>query len=78
MVKMNGDVQHWSPDQIAETVDGITESTYRELWAFVPEYEDAPRGEAPGEVVIGMARFWDRLTEEAQVNINEAITKVFA
>ncbi len=78
MVKMNADLVHWAPDQIAECVNGITEATYKELWSFVHEYEDEPRGECPGEVMIDLARFWDRLTEEAQININEATAKDWA
>lgn len=78
MAKMNSDISPWSPDALAECVNGISESTYRELWAFVADYEDEPRGECPGEVIVGMVRFWDRLTEEAQVNINAATEKDWA
>ena len=54
----------FSPDTIAETVDGITAETYKELWSHVDN---------PDRPVENTIEIWHLLSEEARTNINESL-----
>jgi hypothetical protein len=79
---------HYSVDEVAECVPGITEETYAELWNALGEAEAAgtakPLGgdgsdgtiEEPvissGEYGSDLVAAWPKLSEAARANIHEA------
>lgn len=83
---------HYSVDEVAETVSGITTETYDELWNALAKAEDAgnakPLGgdgsdgttEEPiyseGEYGSDLAAAWSDLSEAAKINIHEAAAAI--
>lgn len=66
----------WSPDQVAECIDGIPQELYVRLWDIVPEYDDKPRSEVPDDFEERcLARWWDRFTEGEQLLLNDLATR---
>jgi hypothetical protein len=64
--------QVWSPDQVAEALDGVDKVAYRELWKLVPLYDELPRSEVGDDFEDrALAKFWDRLDEATQFHLNE-------
>lgn len=88
----------WTPDEVAEALDGISRDTGIRLWELLSEippkdqkpiggYEDVDMGGDGGESGIRYSEYppeigtydkgtvaavWNKLTEEQQVEINEA------
>jgi hypothetical protein len=79
---------HYSVDEVAECVEGITSDTYNELWNALGEAEDAGKAKPPGgdgsdgtteepiysegEYDSDLAAAWTKLSEPARINIHEA------
>lgn len=62
----------WSPDEVAECLDGVGDDLYRALWALVPLYQDEPRSEVPDDFARrALARFWDHLDRDTHLRLNE-------
>lgn len=84
-------LNHYSVDEVAECVSGITKETYAELWKALEEAEDAgtakPLGgdgsdgttEEPiyseGEYGSDLVAAWPKLSEAARRNIHEVAPK---
>lgn len=82
---------HYSADEVAECVSGITPETYAELWNALGEAEAAgtakPLGgdgsdgttEEPivssGEYGSDLVSVWPKLSEAARTNIHEAASR---
>lgn len=69
-----------TPDQVAETMDGITEETYRELWGLMHMLPTITQDQieecmTPADYaqIRCVAQVWDKLSEAAQVNIVAAV-----
>ena len=80
-MKAHEATKYMTPDQIAETVEGIGPNTYRELWHSLEYVEQPSQSEIEGGMTSGdyaqicnTAQVWDRLSPEAQREINEALT----
>lgn len=64
-----------SADEVAECWDGVSASLYKALWNDVvhvmtyrmPGEDDAPEFEEQST----LARYWDRLSEDHQVELND-------
>lgn len=66
----------WSPDEVAECLDGVPQALYSRLWEFVAEYEDQPRSEVPDDFGRRcLARFWGKLTVDEQTQLNTLAEK---
>lgn len=68
---------HWQPDEIAECTD-VCRATYSELWGLVCHYDNAPRGETPGEMLgeYAVTKYWSELTPAAQIDVNQALAVI--
>lgn len=78
-MEAHGLFEVWSPDEAAECLSGISDSTYSHLWEFVAEYDDVPRSEVPDDFGDRcLSRFWDRLSEEEQKELNAAAEAVYS
>lgn len=60
----------WSPDEVAECVDGVTPDEYEVLWSLVDEVR--ARGETP-DTCFGrsLSTVWDRVPPAMQSHLNE-------
>jgi hypothetical protein len=61
----------WRPDEVAECLDGITDSLYQKLWDCVPLYK--PHSEFREEPTPGidcLADFWSRFDPAEQQHMN--------
>lgn len=70
-----------TPDEVAETMDGVPTELYQKLWSFVEDYPCKMTPEEREEPTPGsnnLAGFWDRLTPEEQTKLNELATKADA
>jgi len=79
-MKAPPEAEFLTPDQIAETMSGITVDTYKELWGVMnklPEVtqEQIEDGMTPGDYrqIHCVMQVWDHLSEVAQQNIVDAI-----
>lgn len=75
----------WTPDQVAECLDGIYQTEllaksgdnilYRKLWDMIEDYPDKRSPEEmetpDAEQSNNLAQFWDRLTEDEQILLNK-------
>ena len=69
--EMHSYLEFWQPDQIAECWDGVSVELYSYLWnELVPQYDDRPRGEAPGEVTYGIGEWWDDIPGPLKEELN--------
>jgi hypothetical protein len=84
-------IQYFTPDEVAETVEGIDDAAYRELWqilANTPKQERKPTGsdvtdieqgtsEVPPEPDVGlrMKDCWNQLSLPAKQNIINSVSK---
>lgn len=63
-----------SPDQVAETYDGIdgVSGLYEALWALVGHYDGKPRSEVNDDFADrALSNWWDELEPEHQAKLNE-------
>jgi hypothetical protein len=68
-------------DTVAETMEGVSRETYKELWNnIVPlqtsDYDEhgEHKYETPGDTLSSgnqLVNFWDRLSPEAQANLRD-------
>ncbi len=66
----------WSPDEAAECLPGLSDSTCSALWDLVAEYDDRPRSEVPDDFGSRcLSLWWDRLTEAQQEEVNAAAVR---
>jgi len=70
----------YTPDQIAECMEGITDSSYMDLWSTVehlPKISQAQMedGMTPSDYrqICAVSTVWDRLEESTQKNVNEVL-----
>jgi hypothetical protein len=60
----------WSPDEVAECMDGVDGELYAKLWSLVPLLPE--RGETPDtQFERGLAKFWDHLDDDEKIQLNE-------
>lgn len=73
-IKPNSLFEVWSPDEVAEALDGVSKETSARLWNdFVPLYSGQPRSEVPDDFGRRcLAKWWDKLTEAEQLELNTA------
>ena len=74
------EMQFMTPDQVAETMDGISPDTYKELWGVLdklPEVtqEQIEHGMTPSDYaqIRCTEQVWKHLSEDAQKNITECV-----
>ena len=74
------EMQFMTPDQVAETMDGISPETYKELWGVLdklPEVtqEQIEHGMTPSDYaqIRCTEQVWKHLSEDAQKNITECV-----
>lgn len=63
----------WSPDQVAECMDGIVTvpGLYEALWGLVKHYEGKPRSECNDDFGDrALENWWDELSEDHQAALN--------
>ena len=81
-------LRHWSLDEVAECLDGLTSESYADLWQTLSEAEQAGKAKPPGgdgsdgtfeEPVITSGEYgsdlvagWPLLKESTRINIIEA------
>jgi hypothetical protein len=75
----------YTPDEVAETVEGITPETYRELWSLLsdPSFKKRPLGgdgsngtiETPDDFSGGIEDAWPKLSDAAKANICECANR---
>jgi hypothetical protein len=80
-------LETWTPDEVAECVNGINEETYKELWAVMdnPNFKKRPLGgdgsngttEVPDDFSGSLSDAWPLLSAAAKANIFEAGKKMF-
>ena len=91
MPKIHDGLKHWTPDEVAECLDGVSMPTYGRLWELTSELEKAGKAvpiggdgsdgtiECPPEpdaYTSGkMPAIWNKLTEEQQVELNNCMQK---
>jgi hypothetical protein len=65
---------YWTPDEVAEALDGISAQTSARLWALLPQAGEQPASEWPEPVVVeaSVASIWQHLTEAERAEINAA------
>jgi acyl carrier protein phosphodiesterase len=60
----------WSPDEVAECVEGVPPELSRKLWELVP-VSDKARSEVPDDFSdFCLARTWSKLTPDEQTQLN--------
>lgn len=66
--------ESWRPDEVAECLEGVSMELGAKLWGFVPEYDAELAGyETPPEPdVFCLKRWWSKLSEGEQVELNAA------
>lgn len=77
-IKPNSLFLVWSPDEVAECLEGILpqEGLYQALWALTKEYENEPRSEVPDDFGDRcLAKYWDKLSQAYQVVLNDLADK---
>lgn len=65
MIKQNSNIEYWTPDEVAECVEGINKEAYGKLWSLVEG------GRFSEEPVVKKQNWWPKLPEEIQQHINE-------
>lgn len=81
--------QHYTPDEAAETLDGVSPETYARLWNLLGEMESTkPLGgdgsdgtvewPEPTEPDHSLLAIWSTLTEAEQAEINDALAKAYS
>ena len=65
---------YWTPDEVAEALDGISTKTSARLWALLPQAGEQPASEWPEPVIAeaSVASIWQHLTEAERAEINAA------
>lgn len=82
--------EHWTPDEVAEALDGISMATTARLWNLMEEHmgdDTKPLGgdgsdgtvewPEPTEANHSVMAIWKYLTEEEQEEINRAFTEMY-
>lgn len=76
MIKPHGLFDVWSPDQVAECLEGVDDDLYHALWDMVRHYDKLPRSECNDDFAErAVKNFWGELSEEHQLKLNELATK---
>ena len=62
----------WSPDDVAECMDGVSDDLYRRLWSLTKEVPSlTAEDETPDcQFKRALAHVWHHLTEREQVELN--------
>lgn len=77
MVNPHKDLGYITPDEFAETRDGVCRNgmgLYQRLWALTAFYTKIDREDCGPADVVGVnsiASFWDKLSEEDQLELND-------
>jgi len=72
-IECHGLFEVWSPDEVAECLEGIPADLYKKLWSIVSEYDSLPRSEVPDDFGSRcLAKWWGKFTAEEQTNLNAA------
>ena len=65
----------WSPESVAECLEGVSPELYRRLWQLAEELP-ADTSEVPDNFEVRcLAKVWDKLTPEEQSKLNELAKK---
>lgn len=76
-VRPHGLYSVWSPDEVAECLDGVSavEGLSNALWTLVHYYADAPRSEWNDDFTSrALSNWWDKLNVEHQRALNQLAT----
>jgi len=74
-VKPHALFQVWSPDEVAECLEGIGNTgIYEKIWnKIVPIYDKWPKSEVPDDFSRRcLAKWWDLFTYEERIKLNAA------
>ncbi len=75
-IEPHGLFKVWSPDEVAECIDGITAAgLYAPLWELVPVSEKPPNGFGDDFSDYCLAKAWGKLTADQQMKLNELAKK---
>ena len=70
-IKPHGLFSVWSPDQVAECLEGVDDALYSALWGLVSRYEGATRSECNDDFADrALENWWNELSEEHQTKLN--------
>jgi vacuolar-type H+-ATPase subunit C/Vma6 len=65
----------WSPDEVAECLEGITPDLYKALWELTKFYPRGPRSEVPDDFARrALAKYWKKLSLAHRILLNELAT----
>lgn len=75
-IRPHGLFDVWSPDTVAECLDGIGDDIYRFLWNdLVPLYDGKKRSEWNDDFSRRcLAKYWSKVPEEFKTRLNDAAT----
>lgn len=75
-IKPNGLFDVWSPDQVAECLEGVDDELYSALWGLVKHYEGKPRSECNDDFEDrALTNWWKELSADHQTKLNELANK---
>ena len=62
----------WSPDTVAECLEGVPSELYRRIWNdIVPQYDGKPRSEVPDDFDTRcLALYWEQFTDAERATLN--------
>ena len=71
-LKPHGLFSVWSPDEVAEALEGVGPEIYRKIWnEIVPIYDKWPRSEVPDDFSKRcLAKWWYKFDPEEQAMLN--------
>lgn len=67
----------WSPDDVAECLDGLPDDLYRRLWSLTSEVPSLTASDETPDCQFkrALANVWHHLTEREQVELNVLATR---
>lgn len=76
MIEPNSLFHVWSPDEVAECLNGVGSDLYAALWQMVRHYDGSAQSEVPDDFGDRcLANWWDELTPDQQQLLNELAAK---
>ncbi len=60
-----------SPDEVAETMEGVPPELSYKLWSLVSLYDKQPRSEVPDDFAErSVKKYWSKFTLQEQITLN--------
>ena len=69
---------YWTPDQVAECIEGISPRLYTVLWELAVQRPRPANMETPDELfpmALGRSWYWNQLSAEQKVEINAVVKR---